>query len=135
MKKLNAVILIIALFLLPCGCAENETGEVSIVASESYFSDFEIKDSEVFVYCTLTVNNASKDEKTFNIVADMSEDVKNGLIAEDTVKCADKKTGLEEFSLPAGERGTFDIVIKGTSAGAERKQDRNLPRLTIVETE
>ena len=125
-----------AILLLPVllfsGCAKTAVNkDVIVIASESFYSDFEVKGDSVYIYCTLSLRNCSSQDVTFQIKGCFDNDVKGHLLTERVLFAHDD--ALETvFFLRANEKKEFDVCFTGQYGGRPVKHDRMLPEIEII---
>lgn len=95
--------------------------------SESFFSDFYVKEDKVYIECDLTIE--SKMDYDVSIEGLFPLDY-GRLLKERSIYACDKETGSDRFSLKCGTN-KFTVVFIGEYGGAPQKANRLLPWITI----
>ena len=108
--------------------------EIELNEEKSYFSDFKIENGKVYIYCTLFIENKSDAEKVISLNASFEKDVENGLLKEALISGCSLDESTQKIQLQKGEN-QLDVVFVGAYAGAEKKHDRLLPEIEIIEIE
>ena len=127
---------LLALLLLPVllfsGCAKTPVNkDVIVIDSESFYSDFEVKDDSVYIYCTLSLKNCTSRDMKFQIKGFFDDDVKGHLLTERVLFAHDD--ALETvFFLRANEKKAFVVCFTGQYGGRPVKHDRLLPEIKII---
>lgn len=131
MKKLIAFLCVICITLGLVACSSNG---VKIDKKQSFFSDFKVENEKVYIYCTLFIENLQDSQKTVELKATFEDDAKNGLLKNASLYgyATDKST--KNFKLHSGEN-KIEVVFIGDFAGTNKKQDRLLPDIEIIEIE
>jgi len=106
-------------------------GEVSVVTERSYFSDFEVKEQKVHLYCHVALRNDSGSEKTVQLTALFPADDKRLLTEREVSAMQGDKP--QSFLVPGNATVEFDVDFVGDFAGTEIKQNRLLPEIRIIE--
>ncbi len=75
-KLLIFPLVVIIVFAL-CSCQKKE---IRIDAEESFYSEFEVKDENVLIYCTLLIENPTNSDANITLSANFDDDVKLGLL-------------------------------------------------------
>lgn len=124
---------ILVIILSSCGKTTEhaKASEVVIDNNASYFSDFTIEGERVLFYCHLCIENRTDSKVLIQISGDFSDDKKGNLIQEDNLLAYSSTTDSSVFELKPGTN-KIDVCFIGTHGTASQKQDRNLPKLTIV---
>lgn len=130
MKKLSIVLLIIMLFS-SCS-AEKTENAILIIKDQSFFSDFHTKSDKVYIDCELTVNNATEKQQIVQFVADMTDDVKIGLLKNAKVTAYAEDYYTSKFTLVKGLQ-RIRVTFIGDYAGVKQKSSRNLPKIEIIQ--
>lgn len=76
-NKLLIFPLVVTMILGLCSCQKKE---IRIDAEESFYSDFEVKDENVLIYCTLLIENPTNSDTNITLSANFDDDVKLGLL-------------------------------------------------------
>ena len=152
------VLLIFAMFIIfkrlasPTQICKSLTSDnIAIVEEESFLSGFTVIDNMVYVFCKYTVENRSNEDVCFEFLADMPNDMKNGLIMqskliayevekeqfteinEDSDKAVPIIIDGPVFNLDAHKTQEYYVVYMSKYGGVEVKQDRLLPITSLVE--
>lgn len=98
----------------------------------SYFSDFEVVDDNVYIYCTIVLTNTTSKERSFRLEVFFEDDVKGHLLLESELYAygEEKET---TFSLHANETREFNICFAGKFGGRKIKKNRLLPKIEIID--
>ncbi len=123
--------LVVIMILGLCSCQEKEIG---IDTEESFYSDFEVEDEQVLIYCTILIENPTKSEANITLSANFDDDVKLGLLEEASLDGYQPDLETKTFKLIKGDNW-IDVVFIGDYAGKNQKHDRLLPdiQLKVVE--
>lgn len=140
MKKFCFLCIIPTLFLLFVGgftgiLQETSVPSLSVVEKESYFSDFEIKEDVVYIYCTVTIKNNTNLDSKFIMAGLFPEDFRSGLLKSDILYAYNQNGESNEFTAPANTTTTFQVVFIGENNGYQVKANRLLPDIQIIEKE
>jgi len=129
-KLLNFSLVVIIVFAL-CSCQKKE---IRIDTEESFYSDFEVKDEKVLIYCTILIENPTNAETNITLSANFDNDVKLGLLKESSLDGYQPDLETKTFKLIKGDNW-IDVVFIGEYAGKNQKHDRLLPdiQLKVVE--
>lgn len=106
--------------------------KVYIISTESYYSDFSINDQVVEIKCSVVVKNTYDTEKTVKLTAHFPDDV-GVLLKESQLFAKNCLDNSEIFTLPANSKKRIDVVFVGDFAGTNKKHDRLLPKISIIE--
>lgn len=120
MKKYVLTLLLVGVAVIFCACTN---GGVSIVEDESFYSDFHVEDNAVYINCTLTLE-ASKDQRVY-FEGNFEDDVKTGLLTEPTLKTT-------PFDIKKGKQ-TIEVTFMGEFGETNKKADRKLPEITVIQ--
>ena len=131
MKRLLSVLFVLCVVLSLFSC---QAKEIELNEEKSYFSDFKIENDKVYIYCTLFIENKSDAEKVISLNASFEKDVENGLLKEALISGCSLDESTQKFQLQKGEN-QLDVVFIGEYAGADKKHDRLLPEIEIIEIE
>ena len=168
MKKLNTTktrIILFALALFFCGVAiifinlafptqiyqSSASDNITIIEEESFFSEFKVIDNMVYIFCKYTIENNSDEDVYFELIANMPNEQKSGLITgskliaygvekeqfleinEDGNKTVPIITDGPVFKLHTHKTQEYYIVYTSKYGGTEKKQNRLLPITSLVE--
>lgn len=125
-KLLIFPLVVIIVFAL-CSCQKKE---IRIDTEESFYSNFEVKDEKVLIYCTILVKNPTKAETTITLSANFDNDVKMGLLKESSLDGYQSNLETKTFKLNKGDNW-IDVVFIGEYAGKNQKHDRLLPDIQM----
>lgn len=106
-----------------------------VLDEKSLYEDFEIFDNQVTIFCSVTVQNDSKHAKEFQMLADFTEDVKTGLLTEANLVGYQKDTNRDTFKIEGEQECTYQVVFTGDFAGTMKIENRNLPKIELIEIE
>lgn len=123
---------IIISFLILCVLPGCQKKNFCTLSSESYFSHFSIENSQVYLYCNLTIENNSHVQKRVKITANFSEDKRCGLLKESTLTGYSVQSNTNYFMLSEG-KNNIDVVFIGEYGGNNQKANRLLPDILITE--
>jgi hypothetical protein len=99
---------------------------------ESSHESFAIKDGYVIVKDSITVRNPTKQDISFLMYADMSEDY--GLVTEKTVPACEEETLKKQtFYIKAESIQSYPIYFKSNNGDKKTKYDRLPPKDIIFE--
>ena len=127
MKRYIISLCLLVLLLTLSSCINNSKDSIRLVADDSYFSDFEVKDDLVYIECFLTIENRGKADVSFTISADFNDDV-GRLLNEKTLYAMDSQGERQVFFLSAKATEKWILcTFIGTYGGTSQKADRNLP--------
>lgn len=127
---LLVIVIIIILLVL---YKSKHQDKISIVANNSYFSDFCIKqENTVEIYCRISIKSTYNIQKTVNIVGKFTDDVNSGLLKEEKLIAYNTETYLQNFELQPNEIASFDVVFIGSYGGNSKKKNRLLPEIEVV---
>lgn len=104
---------------------------VSVVNSESWFSDFTVENDKVYMKCHITLENTDNKEQRIKMAAVCSDDVENGLLKEEKIYAVNKQDEVKEFVIKSNSTQSFDVVFLGEFAGTAQKSNRLLPEIII----
>ena len=141
MKKIkySIILSLVAVFMIGVICIVFFTtsikDQISIVKTESYFSDFEVKGNKVYIKCYITLKNTYNTEKTIRIVAKSPEDVTTGLLKNADLISLNESGEVMEYKLPSKSKKSYYVTFVGDFAGKNKKHDRNLPQIEIINNE
>jgi len=130
MKKAILLFCIVCMLLCLFSCQSND---INLNKEKSFFSDFEIENDKVYIYCTLFLENQSNSQEVVEIKALFESDAKNGLLKEENLYGYTVDENSKTFTLEQGEN-QIDIVFIGEYAGTPEKADRLLPEIEIIKT-
>lgn len=125
-KLLIFPLVVIIVFAL-CLCQKKE---IRIDAGESFYSDFEVKDEKVLIYCTILVKNPTKSETNITLSANFDNDVKLGLLKDASLDGYQSDLETKTFNIIKGDNW-IDVVFIGEYAGKNQKHDRLLPDIQL----
>lgn len=127
--KYSAMVLCILIILLCClGCTKKE---IEIDYKNSWFSDYEIKENKVVLYCVVSITNHTFSEKKFCIQGNFIKDYNDGLLVERTLVACGLDNEDCEFRITGKSEITIKIRFIGTYAGKPIRRDRLLPALSL----
>ena len=121
MKKCGFVLLLILVIVVLGTCVQKE--DVSLVPEESSYSDYYVKNGNVYINCILTVD--SKNDCKISFEGKFEEEVEIGLLTETKIKTA-------PFDIKKGKQ-SIDVTFVGDFGGTNKKTNRNLPDITIIQ--
>ncbi len=126
-KRKMSVFLIAMLVLtsFPAGCRKAVNNEIVLIKSESYYSDYEVKDNKVYITCYVTLENRLDEEQTVKLSAEFPNDV-NKLLKSSWIDSKDNLT------LMAKAKDSFNVIFIGDFARTNQKHDRLLPEINII---
>ncbi len=113
-----------------CGAEKPDVNKITVVGSESWFSDYSVDGEIVTIKCRITLKNENDTTADFEIFGDFSAD-KGTLLTDGVLKGTDMGTNVSRFRLKPDEEKAFDVVFNGTFAGTDRKNDRLTPDIRI----
>ena len=131
MKKILAFLCILCMMLSMFSC---QAKDIKLDEEKSFFSDFKIENNKVYIYCTLFIENKSDAEKVILLNASFEKDVENGLLKEAIISGCSLDESTQKFQLQKSEN-QLDVVFIGEYAGTDKKHDRLLPEIEIIEIE
>lgn len=134
MKKQMVIVLALFLTILMFGCNKENNTHTFILLDEtaSYFSDFEVVNDNVYIYCTIVLTNTTSKESSFRVKGFFEDDVKGHLLLESELYAYGE--GMETtFSLHANETKAFEICFVGRFGGRYKKKNRLLPKIEIID--
>ena len=131
MKKFLVLLCIVCMMLSLISC---QAKDIKLNEEKSFFSDFKIENDKVYIYCTLFIENKSDTEKVISLNASFEKDVEIGLLKEVLVSGCSLDESTQEFKLQEGEN-QLEVVFIGKYAGVDKKHDRLLPTIEIIEIE
>lgn len=109
---------------------------VSILWDDCGFSDFEVIDGKVFLYCSVSLTNHSDDVQYVELLADDEEDVFTGLLTQSSLLAYSKvNENYEPLIITLKPHQVlYDIsaVFIGDYAGKEQKMDRLIPAFNVI---
>lgn len=132
-------------------CKSFTSNNITIIEEESFLSGFTVIDNMVYVFCKYTVENFSNEDVCFELIANMPNDLKNGLLTqsqliaygvekeqfneinEDSNKAVPIIIDGPVFNLNAHKTQEYYVVYISKYGGVEEKQDRLLPITSLVE--
>lgn len=126
-NKLLIFPLVVIMILGLCSCQKKE---IRIETEESFYSDFEVKDEKVLIYCTILVKNPTKSETNITLSANFDDDVKLGLLKDPSLDGYQPDLKTKTFKLIKGDNW-IDVVFIGEYAGKNQKHDRLLPDIQL----
>lgn len=97
---------------------------------ESFYSDFEVKDEKVLIYCTILIKNPTNTETNISLSANFDDDAKYGLLKEATLDGYQSDLETKIFKLIKGDNW-IDVVFIGKHSGNSHKHDRLLPDIQM----
>ena len=104
---------------------------IEIVKRESFYLNFTVEGNKVYIECELSVNNVAGKEVEVEFYAYFPDDVNSGLLKNERLKGYQKDKKTSKFFIPEGNKSIV-IVFVGDFAGINKKHDRALPKITIV---
>lgn len=104
---------------------------LSIDEENSFFTDCEVKNGKVYLYCEVSVSNTFEDEKKVSIIGDFRDD-EGKLLSESELTAYNAEDSSEIFTVSGESEENFSIVFIGDFAGVNQKHDRLLPKMEIV---
>lgn len=131
-------LLLISAIMLNVSCsADNSKNKnaVSIVDSESWFSDFTVDNDKVYIKCEITLQNTADEKQKVKMAAVCPDDVELGLLKEEKIYAVDEQDKVKEFVINSNSGKSFNVVFLGEFAGTAEKSDRLLPEITIESVE
>lgn len=105
---------------------------ISLVKSESYFSDFNVKNQKVYLDCYITLKNISNTEKTVKLTASFPDDVNTGLLKESILPGLNKNNKESKFIIHPNSQKSFNVTFVGDFAGTIQRHERLLPKVNIT---
>ncbi len=106
-------------------------GKVMIIENKSYFSDFTVKNNDVFLYYQIAFKNTYSNKVKIKITARMNDDVKIGLLKLAELEGKNKENNLNYFELKANSTTVFDVEFTGEFGGVNKQTNKLLPDITI----
>ena len=134
MKKQMVIVLALIVTFLMFGCNKNNNAHNFILLDEtaSFFSDFEVVNDNVYIYCTIVLTNSTSNDSSFKVKGYFEDDVKGHLLLESELYAYDEERETT-FSLHANETKMFEICFIGKFGGRGIKKDRLLPEIEIID--
>ena len=131
-KYINILLLVLigVIMLIMCVSCKG-VNDISIDKKSSYFSDYIVKNDKVYIRCYITLTNTFETEKSVTLSAKLPEDVRTGLLKNETVKALDEKGEEIIFVLPPNTSESLEVIFVGDYAGFMQKNNRNLPEICI----
>ena len=111
----------------------SDTPSVEIVNETSFFSDYELKNDKVYIYCTVTVKNNLDTAQQIMIQGDFADDYLSGFV-KDKILCAYDKDNLDNnmFIIMANSEQMLKVCFIGDWGGkVKTKQNRLLPEIQL----
>ena len=133
--KLQIIIILASIFiflLYGCNGEQNLNKYILLDDTTSYFSDFEVVDDNVYIYCTIMLTNTTSKERSFRVKGFFEDDVKGHLLLESELYAYDEERETT-FSLHANETKIFEICFIGKFGGRGIKKNRLLPEIEIID--
>lgn len=142
--KYYIMIVIFILCVILLGLLSKKNKEAIIIDKEhSYFHDFKIYNGKVYMYCTITLENITDNDLSFNISAKSYEDKVNGLITNERMKGYEWEIDEKTRDMKVTDKKIFfinrkqkiselKIVFIGEHGSGNMKDNRNLPDIYIV---
>ena len=127
-----SILFFVMISILACDSKMEESLEVSMVESESFFLDFTIDDNKVFMKCWIKLKNTSDEDKNIRLYAQSKQDVAHGLLKNPEMFALDENGDFRIFTIPANLQVTFyDVEFVGEYGGRPEKVNRLLPKIII----
>ncbi len=104
--------------------------EIVIDTEKSFFSDFQVKNDKVYIYCTVLMRNFGGEEKKVTLKGVFPKDAENGLLKQKELAGYTIDYSSEVFVVEQGEHW-IDVVFIGDFAGNNQKYSRLLPQIII----
>ena len=121
---------VVLTLVLLCGCGN--AAQVRLDEEGSSFSDLTVVDGQVYMTCTLVIENSTGEEVRVRIAASSPEDVAGGLLQSAELTGMDENLASDVFTLEEGEN-SVEVVFVGAFGGTEVKQDRLIPEDITLE--
>ena len=134
MKKIYIFLIVLIVFAVLFFAEHQPATLIVINASESFYSDFEIKEEKVYIYCSLLIENKDDCEKKVELEALFEQDKLNGLLKDDPLQGFASDCETTQFDLVKGSN-RIEVVFIGEHGGANEKHDRKLPQIQIIEVQ
>ncbi len=137
-KKLIALFLLMTLFAT-CACSparSREPEKITVIRESSIYRGFEVKGGYVMISCNFMLRNNTSETQRFKIKGFFKDDVKGGLLKEETIYANNAGFGVHgpleyEFMLSPNFERSFEVTFIGESGGGEVKHDKLLPKIEI----
>ena len=114
--------------------SRGQTAEKLILIREkSFFSEYSIVEDQVLIRCEITVKNSYDTSRQFTLEAALPEDMKGGLLKEETLIGWNESLEKTVFTIGERREEQYIVVFVGTFAGNKQKQNRSLPEITITD--
>ena len=134
LKRILLLLLLIPMIMLSVACsADSPTNKatVSVVNSESFFSNFTVDNDQVYIKCHITLQNTEDEEQRVKMAAVCPDDVENGLLKSEKIYAVNKHDEVKEFVIEPNSTKSFNVVFLGEFAGTAEKSNRLLPEIII----
>ncbi|MBR2861299.1 MAG: hypothetical protein IKB86_05630 [Clostridia bacterium] len=131
MKRKLCIVIASIVATIFCLCSCNQKN-IYINTEKSFYSNFEVKDGKVYIYCSLMIDNFTESERKISLTASFKNDARIGLLKESVIEGYSIDTKTNVFYLRKGEN-RLEVVFVGEYAGTNQKYDRLLPDIQIAE--
>lgn len=122
-------VMVVATVLL-CAYVKINKHDVRILEQESWFDTFYVKNDQVFIECSVTIQNRSHRDAYVKLSAELEADAKHGLLKSAVIPGFSKK-GKDHFLIKADSQKEYAVVFVGDFAGNPVKQNRDLPPIDM----
>ncbi|MCL1952974.1 MAG: hypothetical protein FWF60_09120 [Oscillospiraceae bacterium] len=117
----------LALALAFSGCGPKPLGDVTVDRENSFLSDFTVEGGQVLMACHIKLKNACAEDRWVELRARSPGDVIGGLLASPEL------SSPERFLVPANGSAAYEVTFVGKHGRGERKLNRLLPDITVID--
>lgn len=109
---------------------------VIVIEDESFFSDFEVIDNEVHIYCVVSLKNDSSDIKKVKLTGNFQKEVEKGLLKEASLEACFIESAADSVVVEGNSTVKYiKVEFVGEYAGNSSMSNRMLPPIEVIETE
>lgn len=109
---------------------------VMVIEDESFFSDFEVIDNEVHIYCVVSLKNDSSDIKKVKLAGNFQKEVEKGLLKETSLEACFIESAADCVVVEGNSTVKYlKVEFVGEYAGNSSMSNRMLPPIEVIEAE
>lgn len=126
-----SVIILKAVLLLPDLIWPKINTNVLLEKEKSYFNDFSVAGSRVYIHCNVVLKNTGNNAVTVRLHAFSLDDVTGGLLKQKELENSNADNTPVYYYLPPQSEKSFTVTFTGEYGGTSQKHNRLLPEIQM----
>ncbi len=107
-------------------------GSLTVTRDKSFFNDYDIDGENVYIRCSICIENTADTPIEFNLSASSPDDY-GKLLDNSGLEAVTSSNETEAFIIEAGSTQTIEVTFLGKKGPKDTKADRLLPKRIIIE--